>query len=123
MLVPHDGQDPLELVRPVGVHPDGLPADEVIQVVPGFFPEGLAWLVSVGDLWGVDAEEPDAELDLVAREDGERVAVGDVLDGGDEGSRGRCESGGSEGEDDGGNQPEEEAASHEHSPAFRRSAG
>ncbi len=54
------------LVRPVGVQPHGLAPDEVIKVVPGFLREGLPGLVTVGDLGGVNAEEPQAELGLVA---------------------------------------------------------
>ncbi len=76
MFVPDDGQDALVPVRAVGVHPHGLPADELIEVVSGLFALGLAGLPPVEDLGGVDVKEADAEGGAALKEGGYDLAVG-----------------------------------------------
>lgn len=89
LTIPDHGQDPLPVeVRAVGVHADRPPADQVVQVVLCLLPEGLAWLVPVGEFRGVNAKEPDTELRAVRGEGNERIAVADLLDLGNEGAEG-----------------------------------
>jgi len=77
-----------ESVGALSVHPEGLPADEVVEVVPRLLAVGLAGFAAMADLWGVDAEEQDTEHTLVLRDGHEGITVGDVRHGGDEGAGG-----------------------------------
>ena len=52
-------------------------------------PKGwLAGLVAVGDLWGVNPKEPDAELSLVHGDHNGGIAIAHALHAGGEGARG-----------------------------------
>jgi hypothetical protein len=94
----------------------------VIEVVPGFLAVRLAGLRTVRDLGGVDVEEADAELGLVAGDGRDGVAVGDALDGGDEETGGRCEDGREEAPQDADEKGQDKTSGHAEIPSKPRKA-
>lgn len=66
-------------MRPVGVHAHHLAGDQVIELVAGFLTEGLAEVLAVGDLRGVNAEQANGKLCAVRIEGNQGVAVSHVL--------------------------------------------
>ena len=52
LLIPDHGKDALVLVGAVRFDLDDLPANQVVEVLPGLLAKGLAGFVAVGDLGG-----------------------------------------------------------------------
>ena len=76
LIVPNHAENPFVLIGTVGVNPNHLPANQVVEIVPCFFAKGLAGLSIMGDLGGFNAEEADTELRAVVRDGGKLLNFG-----------------------------------------------